>query len=266
MLRTGLAQMSMTRDPEENLSRGIGYLQNAAGKGVQLICFPELQFSPFFPQYPGQDATAYLMDLDHPVLIRFREAVAASKMVTVANFYMQTNEGSYDASPLFGSDGTILGISKMVHIVQIPRFYEQDYYTPSDEGFKVYNTPVGKIGIVICFDRHFPESIRSCALQGAELILIPTAVLDDEPLEKFIWEMRIAAMHNRVFIAMCNRTGQEGRVAFCGHSFLVSPEGDCIAEAGKNEELLITDIDTSLAKTGKDHPYISLRRPEKYIR
>jgi len=265
MLRVGLVQMAMTRKVDENLARSIGYLDQAVKHGVNLICFPELQFSPFFPQYPRKDITPYLMPLSDPLFIRFRAAAAAAKLVTVANLYLRALNGNYDASPVFDADGTLLGISKMVHIVQLPRFYEQDYYTPSDEGFKVYDTMVGKIGVVICFDRHFPESIRSCALLGAELIVIPTAVINDEPVETFIWEMRIAAMHNRIFIAMCNRTGPEGDVIFCGRSFIIGPEGDCLIEAGPGEELLVADIDLGRVAAAQQHPYFQLRRPEKYV-
>ncbi len=193
MIRIGLAQISMSTNPEENLIKSIGYLKNAAEQGVRVICFPELQFSPFFPRYPQRDMSRYLMPLNDPIFTRFREAAAAEKLVTIANFYLKAKNGNFDASPVLDSDGKLLGISKMVHIVQIPKFYEQDYYTPSDEGFKVYHSAVGKIGVVICFDRHFPESIRSCALLGAELIVIPTAVLSEEPKKKYIWEMRVAA-------------------------------------------------------------------------
>ncbi len=265
MVRVGLAQMSMTGKPDENLARCIEYLEQAVKEGVQLLCFPELQFSPFFPQYPRKDAAQYLMSLSDPIFIRFRAAASAAKLVTIANLYLQAINGKFDASPVFDADGTLLGISKMVHIVQLPRFYEQDYYTPSDDGFKVYDSSVGKVGVVICFDRHFPESIRSCALLGAELIVIPTAVIDDEPVEDFIWEMRVAAMHNRVFIAMCNRTGPEGEVRFCGRSFIIGPEGECLSEAGSGEELLVANIDLGRVAAAKQHPYFQLRRPEKYV-
>ena len=88
---------------------------------------------------------------------------------------------------------------------------ECDYYTPSEEGFQVFTTEFGKIGIVICFDRHLPESIRSCAAQGADLVIVPTANTKAEPLEMFEWEMRVQAYQNQTFVAMCNRVGKEVR-------------------------------------------------------
>ncbi len=99
---------------------------------------------------------------------------------------------------MIDSNEGLVGVSKMVHVYQANKFYEQDYYTPSEDGFKVYDTPFGKIGIVICFDRHLPESIRSCAKQGAELIIIPTANTLDEPMEMFEWEIRVQAYQNIV--------------------------------------------------------------------
>ncbi len=115
------------------------------------------------------------------------------RIMASPNLYLETNEKAYDASLFIDRTGEILGISKMVHIMQSPYFYEQDYYTPSDDGFKVYDTPEGKIGVVICFDRHLPESIRSCVALGADLILIPTANIDGEPLDLFEWEIRVQA-------------------------------------------------------------------------
>ena len=97
---------------------------------------------------------------------------------------------------MIDSNEGLVGVSKMVYVYQANKFYEQDYYTPSEDGFKVYDTPFGKIGIVICFDRHLPESIRSCAKQGAELIIIPTANTLDEPMEMFEWEIRVQAYQN----------------------------------------------------------------------
>lgn len=112
------------------------------------------------------------------------------------------------------NNGKIIGNQKMVHIARLEYFYEQDYYTHSEEGFNVFDTEFGKIGIVICFDRHYPESIRTSVLKGAELILIPTANTIDEPKELFQWEIRVPAFQNSVNIAMCNRVGIEDNMTF----------------------------------------------------
>ena len=154
----------------------------------------------------------------------------------------------------------------MVHIAQAPNFYEQDYYTPSEEGFQVFDTPFGKIGIVICYDRHLPESIRTTTLKGADLIIIPTANTKDEPMEMFEWEIRVQAMQNQVFIAMCNRVGKEDHMDFAGESLLVDPNGDIIFKADDRQQLIECEIDLSKAgKLRKSKPYFSTRRPECYL-
>ena len=153
----------------------------------------------------------------------------------------------------------------MVHIAQAAQFYEQDYYTPSDDGFLVFDTAFGKLGIVVCFDRHYPESIRTEALMGADLILIPTANTESEPLEMFDWEIKVQAFHSSVAIAMCNRTGREDDMMFSGGSLVVDANGDTIAKAGSGEELLYAQVDMAAsARVRAARPYTNLRRPALY--
>lgn len=143
---------------------------------------------------------------------------------------------------MIDSTGKVLGVSKMVHIAQARYFYEQDYYTPSGDGFRVYDTPFGRIGIVICFDRHLPDGIRSCAAQGAELVIIPTANIEGEPMELFEWEIRVQSFQNTVFTAMCNRVETEDGIVFAGQSLVAGPDGSLLFKADGGEELLIVDV------------------------
>ena len=183
--------------------------------------------------------------------------------MAISNLYLEEDGKRYDASPVIERDGTILGVSKMIHIVQAPCFYEQDYYTASDSGFQVYHTSAGRVGVVICFDRHYPESVRTCALKAAQLIVIPTANVKGEPLEFFEWELRVAAAQNSLFIAMCNRVGLEHEMHFCGHSMVVDPSGDAVARADDTEQILYADVDLDLmGKAREARPYLKLRRPE----
>ena len=121
------------------------------------------------------------------------------------NFYIEEKGYRYDMSLLIDDQGEIVGRQKMVHVAQCEMFYEQSYYTPSEEGFMVFDTRLGKIGIVVCFDRHYPESIRTEALRGAELIIVPTENTKLEPSELFRWEVKVQAFQNSVNVAMCNR-------------------------------------------------------------
>jgi predicted amidohydrolase len=250
---------------DDNLERSLDAISQAASGGADLICFPELQLSPFFPQYQALDVSHYAIEIDSPIIKRIKDRCRDSNIVGFPNVYLHEGDNRYDASPVINSDGQLLGVSKMVHIVQTPGFFEQDYYSPSDTGFQVFDTSVGKIGVVVCFDRHYPESIRSCVLQGAELIIIPTANTKAEPLEMFEWELRIPAMQNGVYIAMCNRVGLEGEMDFCGESIVVDPNGNVVKKADDTEQILYADIDFELVREArKSRPFLDLRRPDSY--
>lgn len=262
-MRIALVQMSMEESLEANLDKALACMREAASNGAELVCFPEIQFSPFFPQFPGGDASAYAMGINHPAIRAMQQACRELGLIAIPNQYLEEGGKRYDATPVIEADGTILGISKMVHIVQMPLFYEQDYYTPSDSGFQVYHTSAGRVGVVICFDRHYPESSRSCALEGAQLIVIPTANVKGEPLEFFEWELRVAAVQNGVFIAQCNRVGLEQDMDFCGESLVVDPNGELVAKADDSEQVLCAELDLDLiAKSRQARPYLKLRRPE----
>lgn len=264
-MKIALVQLMATRSVEENLIKTIQSMREAARNGARLVCFPELQFTPFFPQFPKTDASPYTMSMDTQVIKTIQQTTNELALVTIPNLYLQIDEYRYDASPVFNSDGKILGISKMVHVVQAPFFYEQNYYTPSDTGFLVYETTAGRVGVVICFDRHYPESVRTCTLKGAQIIVIPTANTKDEPLEKYEWEVRIAAMQNNVFIAMCNRVGVEHDMRFCGESIVVDPNGDVVAKADDTEQILYADLDFAVIEKSRiQRPYLDLRRPGCY--
>ena len=241
-MRIAMAQMKMTESIAENLNKTIYYIEKAKQQNADLVFFPEVQLSPFFPQYENKKADKYLLSLDSEEIRTIQNVCKKYNIYASPNVYLDLNGNKYDASLFINNNGNISGISKMVHITQAKYFYEQDYYTPSDDGFKVYDTPFGKIGIVICFDRHIPESIKACALKGAELIIIPTANLTEEPSELFAWEIRVQSFQNVSYIAMCNRVGTEGRITFCGESLITSPSGELLFKADNKEQLIVYDI------------------------
>ena len=264
-MRIGLAQMSMESDIEANFQKSLAFIRDAAKQGVDIICFPEVQLSPFFAQYEKMDVSRYVIEENSRYISEMKSLCKEKGIYACPNFYIEENGKRYDMSLLIDDKGCIIGRQKMVHIAQCECFYEQDYYTPSEEGFKVFDTRFGKIGIVVCFDRHYPESIRTEALRGAELVIIPTANTIAEPSELFQWEVRVQAFQNSVNIAMCNRVGTEGEMVFSGESIVADHLGALAALAGDGEELLFCDVDLSAAAhTRKDKPYTSLRRPELY--
>jgi predicted amidohydrolase len=264
-VRIALAQYALDPEMKRNLAKALDLMQAAFERGAQLIVFPELCLSPFFPQFSGRDASKYAVSIDDAIIQQFQTTCRRFHLAASPNVYLQEAHRCFDASLMIGVKGEIHGISKMVHIANLPGFYEQDYYTPSDTGFRVYATALGKLGVVVCFDRHYPESTRTCSLRGAELIVIPTANWTEEPRDLFECELRAAAMQNGVFIAMCNRVGKEGKVVFCGESIVIDPFGNIIAKSAESEDLIISDIDLSrVAQARERRPYLALRRPETY--
>lgn len=265
-MRLAMFQMENAGSPQENLAKSLDAMKRAAAEGADLILFPEVQLTEFFPQYPGTDVSAYGLSLESETVKAFCSACREYHIMAVPNLYLVENEKPYDASLLIGRDGELLGIQKMVHIAQAEQFYEQDYYTPSDTGFQVFETELGRIGIVVCFDRHYPESIRTEALMGADLILIPTVNTKREPLKMFEMELCVQAFQNSVMIAMCNRVGQEGEMCFAGESLVVSAEGKTMFKADDTETIVYADIEPKdSGKIRQSKPYLSLRRTELYL-
>ena len=263
-MKLSLIQMSMSEDSNKNLEKSLVFCKKA--QGSDLVFFPEIQLCPFFPQYEGKDVSKYCLKENAVEITAFCEKAAQYNYYLSPNIYMELNGKRYDTSLWINPEGDIIDYVKMVHVAQAKQFYEQDYYTPSDDGFKVFDTPHGKVGIVICYDRHLPESIRTCALMGAQLIIIPTANTKAEPMELFEWEIRVQAMQNQVFVAMCNRVGTEGEMAFSGESLVAAPDGSLICKADDKEQILNCEIDLNEAtKLRKKVPYIATRRKEWYL-
>ncbi|MEE3420871.1 MAG: carbon-nitrogen hydrolase family protein [Lachnospiraceae bacterium] len=265
-MKLAMAQMKNEGSMEANLEKSLALIKEAARNQADLILFPEVHLTDFFAQYQEQDVREYGVEIDSKVIRAFQDACCENHIMAVPNIYLLQNDAYYDASLLIDKKGGILGIQKMIHVAEAPQFYEQDYYTPSDDGFHVFDTEFGKIGLVICFDRHYPESIRTEALMGADLILIPTVNVKTEPSEKFKWEILIQAFQNSVPIAMCNRVGKEGEMDFSGESLVSDANGELLLMADDDEKLLFCEVRPELSgKIRSSRPYTSLRRKEFYI-
>lgn len=265
MPRLAIAQLAASPRLEDNLEKARRVIDEAARDGADLVLFPEVNLSPFFPSHPAGDASEYLVDMDDPAVRALREACRKAGVFALPNVYLREGDRNYDASILIDRGGEVLGISKMVHITQQPGFHEQDYYSPSDEGFRVFETEIGRIGVVICFDRHYPESIRTCVRRGADIVLVPTANLKGEPLDLFEWEMRVAAFQNSVYVAMCNRVGTEGRAAWGGHSIVAGPDADVLLRLGDAETVRAVNYDLGLVRSKrKENKFLPLFREEAF--
>lgn len=247
MPRLAVLQHAMAEDIEANLETAARLMAAAAKQGAQMVVFPEVHLSPFFPKHRAEDragaADRYVMGEDHPALARLSALAGEHGLVTIANLYREDADGErYDASPVFDADGRLLGVSDMVHVAQFDGFWEKDYYAHG-KAFDVYDTAVGRIGVVICYDRHFPESWRACALAGAEIIATPACNLASENTAFFAQEIAVMAYQNSVYAAMANRCGTEEGVAYGGASVIAGPDGALLAEAGSDEAVLVADLD-----------------------
>jgi predicted amidohydrolase len=264
-MKLAMAQIKNEGSLERNFAKSIQEIHRAAEQGADLILFPEVHLTEFFPQYSGQNVGSYGIEIDSDIVAAFKEACALNHIAAVPNIYLKENGKFFDASIFIDKTGEVIGVQKMIHIAQAEKFYEQDYYEPSDTGFQVFDTEMGKIGIVVCFDRHYPESIRTESLMGADLILIPTVNVKSEPLEMFEWEIRVQAFQNSVAIAMCNRVGTEGDMVFAGESILTDANGNVIVKSDDTERLIFAEIDLqTVRKARSEKPYTTLRRTEMY--
>lgn len=268
-LTIALAQLSSTRDRAHGLERCLEAMRKAAAEEARLIVFPELVLDRFFPQHPGDSAARALAEpVPGPSTERIAALAAELELVTVFNLYERDERGrTFDSSPVFDADGTLLGISRMIHITQYEQFYEQDYYTPGDRGAPVYETAVGRIGVAICYDRHYPEVMRALGVGRAELVVIPQAgSVGEWPPGLFEAEVRTAAFQNGYFAALCNRVGVEDEMTFAGESFVSDPEGRIITRGKSGEEqLVIAGLDLDLVQQSTARKlFWRDRRPELY--
>jgi predicted amidohydrolase len=268
-LRIALVQQHASADRADNVRRGLAAVEQAAADGARVIGFAELAFEPFHPQQPARGANilALAETIPGPTVERFAEAARRLGVVIVLNLYERAGEQAFDASPVIDADGSLLGVTRMIHITDFACFHEQDYYTPGDTGAPVYHTRHGCIGVSICYDRHYPEYMRALALGGAEIVFVPQAgAVGEWPEGLYEAEMRVAAFQNGYFTALVNRVGKEPHLDFAGESFVCDPAGRVIARAGAgSDEILTCDID--LAEIARSHArtlFLRDRRPELY--
>jgi N-carbamoylputrescine amidase len=267
-MRIALVQQAADHDKSVNIRRGLDALEGAARSGAELVAFAELAFERFYPQRPAAPAAWRLGErVPGPTTEAFCRKARELGVAVVLNLYERDGQRGFDCSPVIDADGTLVGRTRMVHITDYPCFHEQGYYTPGDTGAPVYQTKAGKIGVAICYDRHYPEYMRALALGGADLIVVPQAgALDEWPDGLYEGEMSVAAFQNGYFVALCNRVGHEECLTFSGESFVCAPDGTVVARAAKLEEaVLVADIDLSAASTSHARRlFLRHRRPELY--
>lgn len=267
-MKIALIQQKAEPDKYANLERGLTAIEEASKEGAQVAIFAELAFEPFYPQHAaGPDKVKLAETLDGPITTKLCNYAAKNKMVIIPNFFEKDGLLTFDTSPVIDADGKVLGKTQMNHIPDYECFHERTYYSPGKQGAKIFNTAYGKIGIAICYDRHFPEYMRALGVAGAELVVTPQAgALGEWTDGLYEAEMQIAAFQNGYFTALCNRVGVEENLHFSGASFVCGPNGRLLAQAGIGTEgILYCDID--LKEVQNSHAkrlFLQDRRPELY--
>ena len=266
--RIALIQQKASHDKQANCENGLAAVREAASNGAQVIAFAELAFERFYPQNPaGSNAHELAETIPGPITDAFSKLAEELGVVLVLNLFEKDGDRTFDSSPVINADGSILGVTRMIHITEYACFHEQGYYSPGDRGIPVYETPFGRIGVSICYDRHYPEYMRALAIAGAEIVFVPQAgAVDEWPEGLYEAEMQVSSFQNGYFTALCNRVGEEEKLDFAGESFVCNPAGCVIARAGKSvEEILYCDLELDQVKSSHARTlFLRDRRPELY--
>jgi N-carbamoylputrescine amidase len=277
--RSGLIQCTTAIDSSEPvekireamIEKHIPLIDQAATEGVKVLCFQELFTGPYFP--PSQDPKWYGLAEsipDGPTVTLMREYAAKHSMVLVVPIYEKAMTGVYyNTAAVIDASGEYLGRYRKKHIPQVAGFWEKFFFKPGNEGYPVFETAYARVGVYICYDRHFPEGARLLGLGGAEIVFNPSATVAG--LSKYLWKLEqpAHAVANGYFMGNINRVGTEAPWnigKFYGNSYFCDPRGQVVAEAGEDkDELVIADLDLDLIQEVRDTwQFYRDRRPETY--
>ena len=248
-MKVAAIQMSMSPAYEENIAKADKMVQEAAAKGAKLILLPELFERRYFCQIEDYARFDYAEDVESSKTLSHFSALAKKlNVVLPVSFFEKKNAAYFNSIAIFDTDGSLKGIYRKSHIPTGQCYEEKFYFSPGDTGFKVFQTSVGKIGIGICWDQWFPETASILALQGAEILLFPTAIGSEPVLpkdSKAHWQNAMIghAAANVIPVVAANRVGREDDVnstmTFFGSSFITNQYGEKLSELGREEEGII---------------------------
>jgi beta-ureidopropionase len=275
----GLIQMSLKADTNKSpeqirdamVEAHLPLIDEAGRRGVQVLCLQEVFTQPYF--CPSQDAKWYASAEpipDGPTVKLMQERAKKHRMVIVAPLYEEAMTGVYyNTAAVIDADGSYLGKYRKTHIPQVAGFYEKFFFKPGNSSWPVFQTAYCKLGVYICYDRHFPEGWRALALNGAEYIVNPSATVAG--LSQYLWELEqpASAVANGCYIGAVNRVGREAPWnigEFYGSSYFVNPRGKIIAKASSDkDELISAEMDMNMVREVRNlWQFFRDRRPEAY--
>jgi N-carbamoylputrescine amidase len=276
----GLVQMRCSTDPDDNVDRACAFLREAARRGAQVACLPELFRTQYFCQSENPDIFDLAEPIPGPTSERLAAVARETGMVVVGSLFERRAPGLFhNTAVVWDRDGSQKGVYRKMHIPDDPLYYEKYYFTPGDLGFQAVETQAAKVGTLVCWDQWYPEAARLTALRGAEILFYPTAIgwhpsekAEFGPAQADAWHtmQRAHAIANGVYVAAVNRIGHEGDpsagIEFWGGSFLADPFGRIIAQASHDrEEILIAECDPAIMDTTRRHwPFLRDRRIDAY--
>lgn len=275
-LPVALIQMSCVADPARNIQTALSHVAQAARGGAKLVCLPELFRSLYFCQKQDYKCFQLAEPIPGPTTQLLSAASKKHKITLVSSLFEKRTGGLYhNTAVVFGPNGKILGTYRKMHIPDDPGFNEKFYFTPGDTGFQPIDTPVGRLGILVCWDQWYPEAARLMALRGAQILIYPTAIgwargekKDVCQTQRNAWQtiQRSHAIANGLFVLSINRTGRENNLDFWGTSFVSNPMGHVVAEASTHRaEIVRASLQLSETTTTRQHwPFLRDRRVDAY--
>ncbi len=267
-IKIALAQTSASANPEDNLKKSADFIKSASDNGASIVCFPEMSFTRFFPQYYCDESYFSMAETIPGPTTDFLCGLAKKHNISIiANLLERAGRGYfYNTSPVINESGEIVDAVRMKHIAEEPLFNEKYYYHPGNDEIKAIQLKDCKIGVAICYDRHYPELMRILTLQGADIIFIPQAGIKGNPVDLYEIEMQAASFQNQVYTALVNRVGIEDKMTFVGARFVTSPDGNVASHASfDKEELQITECDLGkIDEMRIKRPFLRDRRPDLY--
>jgi N-carbamoylputrescine amidase len=275
-MKLAIVQLAANPSGDCALARAIQLVADAAAQGAEVIVLPEL----FRWEYPGQTVDPSKLERAETTegeTVRALASAAANHGVVVLVPFMERRGAGVvsNSVAVLGTAGELLGVYRKSHLPDDPHFHEKYYFTPGDEPHCVVETPFGTIGVLICWDQWFPEAARLAALQGAEVLVYPTAIgsiagesEDDAATQLDAWQtiQRGHAIANGVYVAAVNRVGQEGDIGFWGHSFVAAPFGEVLVDLERaGDAIAVVDVSSNrVAEVRRTWPFFRDRRVDLY--
>lgn len=269
IIRTGLIQTNPNENKKENIDKTVAMIEEASSKGALVISLQELFYAPYFASEQNLKWFDWAEPSDGSIIKLMQSLAVKHKIVLVVPFFEEVGRSVYyNTAAVIDIDGKT-GFYRKNHIPHLEGFWEKFYFKPGNLGYPVFDTAYGKIGVYICYDRHFPEGARLLGLNGAEIVFNPSATVDS--LSRYLWELEqpAHAVANMYYVGAINRVGYEPSLTkekYFGSSYFANPRGQIIQQgSAENEDIIIADLDLNLInETRKLWQFYRDRRPETY--